>query len=240
MCCTLITSTFVVSIHVLRRGRCVIFSTPLHCFFFVFQSTSSEEDVVSAIGIASHRTQLVSIHVLRRGRCVRSARINPVPDLMFQSTSSEEDVVSQESGLQYQGHYLSFNPRPPKRTLCLACRPDAAHTDRVSIHVLRRGRCVTSIFAHPLPVSSFNPRPPKRTLCPVTNFVLPATSMFQSTSSEEDVVSPYGVVMGVRLSVSIHVLRRGRCVQTHPTYEVGTRVFQSTSSEEDVVSYRCV
>ena len=73
---------------------------------------------MSAIGIASHRTQLVSIHVLRRGRCVRSARINPVPDLMFQSTSSEEDVVSKSMCKCRDGHYC-FNPRPPKRTLCL-------------------------------------------------------------------------------------------------------------------------
>ena len=36
----------------------------------------------------------------------------------FQSTSSEEDVVSQDIGI-IRDIISSFNPRPPKRTLCL-------------------------------------------------------------------------------------------------------------------------
>ena len=36
---------------------------------------------------------------------------------------------------------------------------------------------------------SFNPRPPKRTLCPVLSVTLDAANQFQSTSSEDDVVS---------------------------------------------------
>ena len=61
----------VVSIHVLRRGRCVGILYDLRTLPSSFQSTSSEEDVVSA--------SVFGIFIIRR---------------MFQSTSSEEDVVS--------------------------------------------------------------------------------------------------------------------------------------------------
>ena len=60
---------------------------------------------------------------------------------VFQSTSSEEDVVSIERMIR-----------------------DVF--DNVSIHVLRRGRCVICILIHLTMSMSFNPRPPKRTLCP--------------------------------------------------------------------------
>ena len=85
-----------VSIHVLRRGRCVrakwryivirliqfqstsseedvvSTTTPLYCIFlYTFQSTSSEEDVVS--NMLGYKNAYLTL---------------------FQSTSSEEDVVS--------------------------------------------------------------------------------------------------------------------------------------------------
>ena len=108
----------------------------------LFQSTSSEEDVVSTCGVA--QTEWIE----------------------FQSTSSEEDVVS-----FYHRHVyifrLCFNPRPPKRTLCLWLHGDVdIENVKVSIHVLRRGRCV--LF---------------------TGLPFMSLTMFQSTSSEEDVVS---------------------------------------------------
>ena len=87
----------------------------------MFQSTSSEEDVVSIRMPQEDRALYVSIHVLRRGRCVRMERLSIEMDMMFQSTSSEEDVVS-----------------------CF----DASHCRiiNVSIHVLRRGRCVSALW----------------------------------------------------------------------------------------------
>ena len=113
----------------------------------VFQSTSSEEDVVS-VGIATHKTatQGVSIHVLRRGRCVSEYGSFPIPNILaFQSTSSEEDVVSY-SFFATPMPELSFNPRPPKRTLCRAKHGTICGGILVSIHVLRRGRCVAIIY----------------------------------------------------------------------------------------------
>ena len=59
-----------------------------------------------------------------------------------------------------------FNPRPPKRTLCLDVAASKTNSKCVSIHVLRRGRCVIT--------ETMNP---------------PNKIEFQSTSSEEDVVS---------------------------------------------------
>ena len=61
---------------------------------------------------------------------------------------------------------MCFNPRPPKRTLCL-------NVQDVNIK----------------PCLSFNPRPPKRTLCHDQIADGPTLDVFQSTSSEEDVVS---------------------------------------------------
>ena len=40
----------------------------------------------------------------------------------------------------------------------------------------------------------------------------------------------------IMFTVSIHVLRRGRCVQALKYQTQESRLFQSTSSEEDVVS----
>ena len=106
-----------VSIHVLRRGRCVQLTTGIHGNDMLFQSTSSEEDVVSSDFNFIRPTVIVSIHVLRRGRCVNH-------------------VVRLRQGL------WCFNPRPPKRTLCLVFDFRGVGKCNVSIHVLRRGRCV--------------------------------------------------------------------------------------------------
>ena len=155
----------VVSIHVLRRGRCVSCCTLALTIGRVFQSTSSEEDVVS-----------------------RSHADHARYDKQFQSTSSEEDVVSAPSLdaaspinsfnprppkrtlcrriVSWVQDFKRFNPRPPKRTLCLKEHGKLKTITQVSIHVLRRGRCV-------------NTR---------STFVTPFKT-FQSTSSEEDVVS---------------------------------------------------
>ena len=92
-------------------------------------------------------------------------RVIVIDSKMFQSTSSEEDVVSRVNGIM-------------------------ASIEIVSIHVLRRGRCVC--FAHAqnwFKLLCFNPRPPKRTLCRILPYLIKRLSKFQSTSSEEDVVS---------------------------------------------------
>ena len=180
----------------------------------MFQSTSSEEDVVSAIKGAGtthcfnprppKRTlcrpaatlcsgaYFVSIHVLRRGRCVLGS---------LSKTTSQ---------------ITSFNPRPPKRTLCPAGYHKNEHNTYVSIHVLRRGRCVDGAVDFGSQVANgFNPRPPKRTLC------LQGVSHFAKLGH-----------------VSIHVLRRGRCVTVRCERSHAFSWFQSTSSEEDVVSAR--
>ena len=87
--------------------------------------------------------------------------------IMFQSTSSEEDVVSNcASTPPYV--FIGFNPRPPKRTLCREA--DGFQWDGTK---------------------RFNPRPPKRTLCPDEDIVISSAYVFQSTSSEEDVVSRF-------------------------------------------------
>ena len=155
-----------------------------------FQSTSSEEDVVSFIGFCHFVMLSVSIHVLRRGRCVAIAAPFVLPQIAFQSTSSEEDVVS----IVYWSERIStvsFNPRPPKRTLCRHNLTHGRSISFVSIHVLRRGRCVELSFQIIIQaLGSFNPRPPKRTLC--------------RTNASESSHIP---------GVSIHVLRRGRCVE---------------------------
>ena len=74
--------------------------------------------------------------------------------------------MSQKQRMKLSTH-LGFNPRPPKRTLCLDS---------------------TDFFARLF--TSFNPRPPKRTLC-LDHFgaEFAGKTEFQSTSSEEDVVS---------------------------------------------------
>ena len=204
-----------VSIHVLRRGRCVLNGPVIVTSVHQFQSTSSEEDVVSGIEVMILSTLTFCF--------------NPRPPKRTLCQHTVSCTV----------HTSSFNPRPPKRTLCLdQIKPSVkaklfqstsseedvvsgaatAHYDvmplDVSIHVLRRGRCVTLAIRQVAEYYSFNPRPPKRTLCP--NFSLSIFShliRFQSTSSEEDVVS-FGQMEFIRHVdlVSIHVLRRGRCV----------------------------
>ena len=133
----------------------------------------------------------------------------------FQSTSSEEDVVSLDIVVMAQ-EIVCFNPRPPKRTLC-----------REGLNTLQ-GEGL-----------SFNPRPPKRTLCHEGSCCqLNKGYWFQSTSSEEDVVSSeFDGAFVFSSVVSIHVLRRGRCVAIVLNARSGLVMFQSTSSEEDVVSF---
>ena len=71
-----------------------------------FQSTSSEEDVVSRTTDRESISIDVSIHVLRRGRCVTYSSGRTAVPMMFQSTSSEEDVVSLFSGFVKDFHRL--------------------------------------------------------------------------------------------------------------------------------------
>ena len=130
----------------------------------------------------------------------------------FQSTSSEEDVVSNPAMLLLSQNY-SFNPRPPKRTLCPAI-----------VSALLAVWMFQSTSSEEDVVSEY-----------FTSLVQ-CFRQFQSTSSEEDVVSPGITLYRIIGLVSIHVLRRGRCVllpNNACAYDV---MFQSTSSEEDVVS----
>ena len=177
-----------VSIHVLRRGRCVLNSKGLLMRSCVFQSTSSEEDVVSPL-----------------------LTLDTITELVFQSTSSEEDVVSHQVVMQPACLLNGFNPRPPKRTLCrgLPCRTAATTFQSTSSE-----EDVVSIitYANKYHEPCFNPRPPKRTLCLCLKCNKPNKPVFQSTSSEEDVVSELDSAFVFSSVVSIHVLRRGRCV----------------------------
>ena len=132
-------ATFV-SIHVLRRGRCVMQYRFTRAAIRVFQSTSSEEDVVSVVRTCEVDVPLgFNPRPPKRTLCLSAPLICTITN-WFQSTSSEEDVVSGAMGSMrtIQGR---FNPRPPKRTLCR--RLHGASSTR----------------------SRFNPRPPKRTLC---------------------------------------------------------------------------
>ena len=129
-----------------------------------------------------------------------------------------------------------FNPRPPKRTLCQkqttwtklhsTFQSTSSEEDVVSI-TIRTNMCKTFCF---------NPRPPKRTLCLENGTKVKICLEFQSTSSEEDVVSTKPGVTSCNEAVSIHVLRRGRCVCREVFGRRVPSLFQSTSSEEDVVS----
>ena len=125
-----------------KRTLCLYSDRCVSTFLMRFQSTSSEEDVVSPPLKFKPRLEFVSIHVLRRGRCVSLKTDNQNTLSLFQSTSSEEDVVSVIS-CSSQCVIYSFNPRPPKRTLCHDAVDCAEHGIFVSIHVLRRGRCVS-------------------------------------------------------------------------------------------------
>ena len=118
------------------------------------------------------------------------------------------------SGITFIVLLAGFNPRPPKRTLCLYIITVVSKGMIVSIHVLRRGRCVNFVLIlFTVGVLCFNPHPPKRTLCLCTRIDVSAV-----------------------LLVSIHVLRRGRCVSGYHSKATIAKAFQSTSSEEDVVS----
>ena len=107
-----------VSIHVLRRGRCVQSMSDFILSLIEFQSTSSEEDVVSSnlsptrrLGCTFQSTSSEEDVVSTQLTILYSQR------LAFQSTSSEEDVVSFVQCWD-ANMTISFNPRPPKRTLC--------------------------------------------------------------------------------------------------------------------------
>ena len=178
-----------VSIHVLRRGRCVGHTiNHTSCFQAVSIHVLRRGRCVTYIVFLGANVVEVSIHVLRRGRCVVFLRLDCWFQYRFQSTSSEEDVVSRHRCRQ-RTCASRFNPRPPKRTLCLSYQVIYQLKRQVSIHVLRRGRCVRNQLHRWTAWLRFNPRPPKRTLC---------------RAQKEIVQHPY--------DVSIHVLRRGRCV----------------------------
>ena len=94
----------------------------------------------------------------------KKQHVRSAGECQFQSTSSEEDVVSLPTPVNVI-QLSRFNPRPPKRTLCPPQPAVLDTTDPVSIHVLRRGRCVVVISVLINFKTCFNPRPPKRTLC---------------------------------------------------------------------------
>ncbi len=129
-----------VSIHVLRRGRCVLphfghFLEPL-----LFQSTSSEEDVVSYTEKTA-RSHIITFQSTSSEEDVVSRHGVPLHTLNpFQSTSSEEDVVSRITTrptprLQFQ------STSSEEDVVSVTCSISTAQFV-VSIHVLRRGRCV--------------------------------------------------------------------------------------------------
>ena len=107
---------------------------------------------------------------------------------MFQSTSSEEDVVSSILALRCRQLSSCFNPRPPKRTLCLDTGCHYTLLIRFNPRPPKRTLCRGLLRDRPQDCS-FNPRPPKRTLCLLRAASVLLNSLFQSTSSEEDVVS---------------------------------------------------
>ena len=131
---------------------------------------------------------------------------------MFQSTSSEEDVVS-VSMCYVKWLYNMFQSTSSEEDVVSVCASCIANPELVSIHVLRRGRCVGNLSWSIYSCRCFNPRPPKRTLC-----------------------RKYKTSNTYIIRVSIHVLRRGRCVLRHLKSYIPLVRFQSTSSEEDVVS----
>ena len=106
----------------------------------------------------------VSIHVLRRGRCVLPHFGHFLEPLLFQSTSSEEDVVSYTEKTA-RSHIITFQSTSSEEDVVSRHGVPLHTLNPVSIHVLRRGRCVIRRFLRRQPRSSFNPRPPKRTLC---------------------------------------------------------------------------
>ncbi len=107
-----------VSIHVLRRGRCVVSLDAVDLPPLKFQSTSSEEDVVSFSALSARAIRKVSIHVLRRGRCVRTGHNTPRDKGVSIHVLRRGRCVPTNCG-RIALVYHCFNPRPPKRTLCL-------------------------------------------------------------------------------------------------------------------------
>ena len=85
---------------------------------------------------------------------------------------------------------------------------------------------------------SFNPRPPKRTLChEPERYCSRQYLKFQSTSSEEDVVSVDKSVFDPFISMFQSTSSEEDVVSTPSVISLVIRgAFQSTSSEEDVVS----
>ena len=90
-------TNFRVSIHVLRRGRCVLDDLKLDVTNSMFQSTSSEEDVVSVFPSACIVIwKGFNPRPPKRTLCHLASRTTATGN-GFQSTSSEEDVVSHRS-----------------------------------------------------------------------------------------------------------------------------------------------
>ena len=108
--------------------------------------------------------------------------------------------------------YYRFNPRPPKRTLCRTDHIQRTHSRVVSIHVLRRGRCVLGILFQTSAHIVFQSTSSEEDVVSVCQCRPSQVLLFQSTSSEEYVVSTASCSMLNDKLVSIHVLRRGRCV----------------------------
>ena len=87
-----------------------------------FQSTSSEEDVVSYVDIDT---------------CIYNVSFNPRPP--------KRTLCRYTCRIVCVRNTPCFNPRPPKRTLCHVIDAGNGLAQVVSIHVLRRGRCVYPI-----------------------------------------------------------------------------------------------
>ena len=179
-----------VSIHVLRRGRCV-----------------------PSLSMSPKSGIVVSIHVLRRGRCVSVSPLLSQVLSCFNPRPPKRTLCP----IVYWSERIStvsFNPRPPKRTLCRLYHLLSKYLSHVSIHVLRRGRCVDC-----------------------TIYCQSTSHMFQSTSSEEDVVSGSGSLL-LLLSLLFQSTSSEEDVVSalDQLYFLHSLMFQSTSSEEDVVS----
>ena len=131
-----------VSIHVLRRGRCVCsFGNSLDPFIAVSIHVLRRGRCV-LLDAKVQSAKIVSIHVLRRGRCVRRIWFTLVLHCWFQSTSSEEDVVS---GMRVTGRSCHELFQSTSSEEDVVSDEEIAFwdlVDDVSIHVLRRGRCV--------------------------------------------------------------------------------------------------
>ena len=106
-----------------------------------------------------------------------------------------------------------FNPRPPKRTLChisgyFPCGLNMFQSTSSEEDVVS---CVALPSASGL--FSFNPRPPKRTLCPSAATLASVWSGFNPRPPKRTLCRTLMIHYVITLLVSIHVLRRGRCVR---------------------------